>query len=77
MLNRLKNQLKTGLKLLLTGLALYLVFRKTEIPELFELAKSIRWPWLIAAVILFILSKVATAIRLNRYFENIGIQLSE
>ena len=72
-----KNQLKTALKLMLTGVALYLVFRKIETDQLFQLAKSIHWLWLIPAVILFILSKVATAIRLNRYFENIGIQLSE
>jgi len=76
-LSRLKNQLKTALKLLLTGLALYLVFRKIDTEQLFQLATSINWLWLIPAVVLFILSKVATAIRLNRYFENIGIHLSE
>ncbi|MCU0402888.1 MAG: flippase-like domain-containing protein [Algoriphagus sp.] len=76
-MSRLKNQLKIGLKLLLTGLALYLVFRKIDTEQLFQLATSINWLWLIPAVVLFILSKVATAIRLNRYFENIGIHLSE
>lgn len=76
-MSRFKNQLKTILKLLLTGLALYLVFRKIDTGQLFQLTKSIHWFWLIPAVILFILSKVATAIRLNRYFENIGIHLSE
>lgn len=74
---RFKNQLKTALKLLLTGLALYLVFRKIDTGQLFLLATSINWLWLIPALALFILSKVATAIRLNRYFENIGIHLSE
>lgn len=74
---RYKNHLKTALKLLLTGLTLYLVFRKIDTDQLFQLTKSIYWFWLIPAVVLFILSKVATAIRLNRYFENIGIQLSE
>ena len=72
-----KNQLKTALKLLLTGVALYLVFRKIDTVQVFQLAKSIHWLWLIPAVILFIISKVATSKRLNRYFENIGIQLSE
>ena len=76
-MTRFKNQLKTALKLLLTGLALYLVFRKIDTGQLFQLTKSIHWFWLIPAVVLFILSKVATAIRLNRYFENIGIHLSE
>lgn len=76
-MSRFKNQLKTVLKLLLTGLALYLVFRKIDTDQLFQLTKFINWFWLIPAVALFILSKVATAIRLNRYFENIGIHLSE
>lgn len=76
-MSRFKNQLKTVLKLLLTGLALYLVFRKIDMEQLSQLTKSIHWFWLIPAGVLFILSKVATAIRLNRYFENIGIQLSE
>lgn len=76
-MSQLKNQLKTALKLLLTGLALYLVFRKIDTAQLLELSQAIHWLWLIPAALLFILSKVATAIRLNRYFENIGIQLSE
>ena len=76
-MTRFKNQLKTALKLLLTGLALYLVFRKFDTGQLFQLTKFINWFWLIPSVALFILSKVATAIRLNRYFENIGIHLSE
>lgn len=76
-MSRFKNQLKNVLKLLLTGLALYLVFRKIDMEQLSQLTKSIHWFWLIPAGVLFILSKVATAIRLNRYFENIGIQLSE
>ena len=76
-MSRIKNQLKTALKLLLTGLALYLVFRKIDTDQLFQLAKTIHWLWLLPAIILFTLSKVATAIRLNRYFENIGIHLSE
>lgn len=76
-MSRLKNHLKTGLKLLLTGLALYLVFRKIDTDQLFLLAKTIHWLWLLPAIILFTLSKMATAFRLNRYFENIGIRLSE
>lgn len=74
-MSRFKNYLKTFLKLLLTGLALYLVFQKIEKEQLFHLTQSIEWVWIIPAVILFVLSKVATAIRLNRYFENIGIRI--
>lgn len=76
-LNRIGKKLKTILKLVLTGLALYLVFRKIDTDQLLQLSQTLDWHWLIPAIILFVLSKVATAIRLNRYFENIGIQLSE
>jgi uncharacterized membrane protein YbhN (UPF0104 family) len=73
----LKNQVKTLLKLLLTGLALYLVFQKIDADQLLTLAASIHWGWIFPATLFYVLSKVATSIRLNRYFENIGIRLSE
>jgi glycosyltransferase 2 family protein len=76
-LSRFKNYLKTILKLLLTGLALSLVFRKIDKEQFFHLTQSIQWAWIIPAVILFVLSKLATAIRLNRHFENIGIKITE
>lgn len=72
-----KNHLKTLLKLILTGLALYLVFRKIDTQQLFEILQTLQWPWLIPAVVFFVLSKVATAVRLNQYFKNIGLYLSE
>ncbi len=76
-MTRFKNQLKTALKLLLTGLALYLVFRKIDTDQLWQITKAIHWIWLIPAVLLFVASKVFTAFRLNLYFKNIGLQISE
>ncbi len=76
-MNRYKNQLKTVLKLLLTGLALYLVFRKIDTVQLWQITKTIQWFWLIPAVLIFVLSKVFTALRLNLYFRNIGLKISE
>lgn len=73
----MNKKLKTGLKIALTGLALYLVFRKIDTDQLLAIVKTISWFWLIPAVLLFVLSKVATAIRLNQYFKNIGLQLEE
>lgn len=35
------------------------------------------WIWLLPAILFFVLSKVATAVRLNQYFKNIGLFLSE
>lgn len=73
----LGKKLKTGLKLLLTGLAIFLVFRKIDTEELWLITKSIHWFWLVPAMILFVMSKVFTALRLNLYFRNIGLNISE
>lgn len=73
----LVKKLKTALKLGLTGLALYLVFRKIDTEQLFEIVKTIQWFWLIPSVLLFAISKVFTAFRLNQYFNNIGLYISE
>lgn len=63
--------------MVLTGLALYLVFRKIDTDSLWDLAKSLHFFWLIPAIILFVFSKVATAFRLNLYFKNIDLYISE
>ncbi|WP_288370593.1 lysylphosphatidylglycerol synthase transmembrane domain-containing protein [uncultured Algoriphagus sp.] len=76
-MDQYKNQLKTLLKLILTGLALYLVFRKIDTGKLLGIIQTLQWPWLIPATVLFVLSKVATAVRLNQYFKNIDLYLSE
>ena len=75
-MSQLKNQLKTALKILLTGGALYLVFQKIDTDNLLQLSKTLSWGWLVPAIALFVGSKVATAIRLNAYFANIHISLS-
>ncbi|MEY3565735.1 MAG: hypothetical protein RJA23_1905 [Bacteroidota bacterium] len=75
-MSALKNQLKTALKILLTGGALYLVFQKIDTDNLLQLSKTLSWGWLFPAIALFVGSKVATAIRLNAYFANIHISLS-
>jgi glycosyltransferase 2 family protein len=75
-LTHLPDWLKTSVKLLLTGLALYLVFQQVDIDQLQDLSQSLHWPWIAGAFFLFVWSKVATAIRLNHYFNNLGIHLS-
>ena len=75
-MSQVKNQLKTVLKILLTGGALYLVFQKIDTAQLLQLSKNLSWPWLLPAIALLVGSKVATAIRLNHYFANIHLLLS-
>ncbi len=72
-----KKTLKLLLKLTLTGLAVFLVFRKIDTHQLIELLKAVKWHWLSIAFLLFVLSKVFTALRLNMYFRDIGVALTE
>ncbi|WP_296703017.1 lysylphosphatidylglycerol synthase transmembrane domain-containing protein [Algoriphagus sp.] len=74
---RIGDKFKTILKLLLTGLAVFLVFRKIDSDQLWEIAKSLQWIWLVPVLIFFTLSKVFTAFRLNRYFRTIDLLISE
>lgn len=73
----LVKKFKILLKLGLTGIALYLVFQKIDTKQLLEIVKTIQWFWLLPAVLLFIVSKVFTAFRLNQYFKNISLYISE
>lgn len=73
----LKKKLTTALKLVLTGLALFLVFRKIDTNQLWQITKTIHWFWLVPAILIFVLSKLFTAFRLNLYFKNIGLHISE
>ena len=72
----LKKLLKPLLQLLVTGLALYLVLRKTDVAKLFGIIRSAN-PWyLLLSLFFFNISKLFNAVRLNRFFKAIGIELS-
>ncbi len=72
----MKKLLKPLLQLLVTGLALYLVLRKTDVAKLFGIIRSAN-PWyLLLSLLFFNISKLFNAVRLNRFFKAIGIELS-
>jgi hypothetical protein len=75
--NKAWKYVKTALKIILTGGALYFVFTKIDLREVLKLYGSANPAWLTAAVILFAGSKVISAYRLNLYFRNSGIVLSQ
>ena len=72
----LKKLLKPLLQLFVTTLALYLVLRKTDVAKLFGIIRSAN-PWyLLLSLLFFNISKLFNAVRLNRFFKAIGIELS-
>jgi uncharacterized membrane protein YbhN (UPF0104 family) len=75
--SRFKRLLLTALKFTITAVALYFVIRKIEVAEVMALYRQSNLFYLFAALILFALSKLVSAYRLNIYFNAIGIKLNE
>jgi len=73
----IKNILKLVIKLVVTGLCLWYVSRKIDWLLTIQLLQQSNWLWLIVATVLFTASKVVSSYRLNIYFQNIDVRLSQ
>jgi len=73
----LKSFLKLFIKLAVTGVCLWYVSRKIDWGKSFAIIQQSNWLWLFIAIILFIASKIVSSIRLNVYFKNIHLGLSQ
>ena len=73
----IKKRLKFFLKILLTSLALYLVFSKIDTKTTWKVIQTSDIGWILLAWIFFVASKLFSAIRLNIYFKDIGLRLPE
>ncbi len=72
-----RKRVKLLLKILLTGAALYLVFNKIDTRTTWRVIQSAHIGWLALAWVFFVVSKVFSAFRLNRYFSDIGLDLPQ
>ncbi len=72
-----KKYLKTAGKIILTGFALYFVYQKIDIEQTKKILNETQYGYLFLATIFFGASKVVSALRLNRYFKSIWLNLSE
>lgn len=75
--NRTKNFWKTVLKFVVSGAALYIVFINIDWDESKDAFLNAHLGWLAGATCFFIFSKVIASIRLNLYFQDIGLHLTE
>lgn len=73
----MNKKLKTILKIVLSSLLLVYVFSKIDSQKLFVVLKETNKLWLLFAFIAFNISKIVSSVRLNYYFKDIGILLSE
>lgn len=74
--NKTKNILKTVLKFVVSGVALYVVFLNVDWKLTQSILLSANVGWLVVAGLFFIFSKVVSAYRLNIYFQAIGLRLT-
>ena len=68
---------KVLLKLAITVAALWYVFTKIELQQLIGTIGQSNFFYLAGALLLFVLSKMVSSVRLNRYLGSIGISISE
>lgn len=68
---------KLALKLIFTATALYLVFTKIDFRLVIDIYKSSNLLLIFAALLLFILSQLLSAFRLNTFFRRIDVHISE
>lgn len=74
---RFKNLLKLAIKIAVTAGCLWYVSQKIDWVLTWKLLEvSNKW-WLIIAAVLFTVSKVTSSYRLNIYFKNISVRLTE
>jgi len=74
---KIPKALKLILKLAITVAALYFVFRKIDLHLVLDTFINSRFWLILIALLFFIISKIVSSFRLNRYFESIDILLSE
>lgn len=74
---KLNKYLKIFIKLAITVLALYLVFRKVDILEVLHTYGESNIPLLITGLIVFILSQLVSSFRLNNFLRIVGIRITE
>jgi len=70
-------KLLTALKLVFSAFLLYFIFSKLNFEEVYTVLRRVQLPYLVAALMLFVISKGIAALRLNLYFHQLGVRLTQ
>lgn len=73
----IKKRLLLALKILLSAAAVFIIYKKVDIKAVSGYLASANLFWLMAAFIVFFISKAISALRLNQFFKQHGVVLSE
>lgn len=74
--SRLKNYLGFVFRFTLSVAALYYVFTKIHVADVINTYRHVNIPWLALAILLFTLSKIISAFRLNLFLRSVPLMLS-
>lgn len=74
---KLKQLLKTGLKILVTVFCFWYIQRKIDFSRVGKMVGLMHYGWMLLALASFIISKIVSSFRLNLYFRAVGIKLTE
>ncbi len=72
-----KKLARTIIQVLISFTALYIVLAKTDTEKLLEIISTANPLYLLIAFVVFNISKILNALRLNRFFRAIGLKLKE
>lgn len=67
----------TALKILISAALIYFIFTKLDIKEVASILKKTKPAYLVIAVLFLVLSKVFASFRLNLYFHQLGVRLTQ
>jgi hypothetical protein len=74
---KLRKKLITALKIVISALLTYFIFTKIELKDVLQTLKKSDPIYLVLAILLFTLSKVLAAFRLQLYFHQIGARITQ
>ncbi|MDC6362759.1 MULTISPECIES: lysylphosphatidylglycerol synthase transmembrane domain-containing protein [Flavobacteriaceae] len=77
MTEKLRKKLITALKIVISAVLIYFIFTKIELKDVLQTLKKSGPIYLVLAILLFILSKVLAAFRLQLYFHQIGAKITQ
>lgn len=67
----------TALKVLVSAALIYFIFTKLDITEVMTILKKTKPFYLLSAAVFLVLSKVIASFRLNLYFHQLGVRLTQ
>ena len=73
----LRKKLITVAKIAISAILIYFIFTKVDFKEVLDIVRKTNLFYLVLAILFFLASKVLASVRLNLYFHELGIKLTQ